>query len=78
MLFRSERFAFWLTSLTYKDATEITINCKQKYLYTLLGVQRSSFIKTMGELKEQGILDYSTNEIVINDRNKLVEILTII
>ncbi len=74
----AERFAFWLTSLTYKDATEITINCKQKDLYTLLGVQRSSFINTMGELKEQGILDYSTNEIVINDRNKLVEILTII
>ena len=71
----AERFAFWITSLTYKDATNISICCKQKDMYTMLGVQRSSFMNMLNELKELDILDFSTNEIQIKDRNKLLEIL---
>lgn len=71
----SERFAFWITSLTYKDATNISICCKQKDMYTMLGVQRSSFMNTLDELKSLDILDYSTNEIQIKNRNKLLDIL---
>lgn len=71
----AERFAFWITSLTYRDATEIRIISKQKDMYTMLGVQRSSFMNTLASLKEHEILDYSPNEILIKDRNKLLEIL---
>lgn len=70
-----ERFAFWATSVTYKNATDIIINCKQKDMYTMLGVQRSSFMNTLAELKERNILDFSSSEIKIKDRDTLSEIL---
>ncbi len=71
----AERFAFWVTSLTYKDATDILISSKQKDMYTMLGVQRSSFMNTLEELQDKGVLEYSTNEIRIKDRGKLFDIL---
>lgn len=71
----AERFAFWVTSLTHKDATEIVIRTRHKDLYTMLGIQRSSFMNTLGELKENGYLDFSTNEIFISDRDKLFNLM---
>ena len=71
----AERFAFWVSSLTYKGSTDIVIESKQKDMYTMLGVQRSSFINTLDDLKEKGILDYTTNSIKINDRDALLAFL---
>lgn len=71
----AERFAFWITSLTYKDAKDIVIRSKQKDMYTMLGVQRSSYMNTLGEMKEMGILDYTSSEIFVKNRDFLVEIL---
>lgn len=71
----AERFAFWVSSLTYKGSTDIVIESKQKDMYTMLGVQRSSFINTLDDLKEKGILDYTTNSIKINDREALLAFL---
>ena len=71
----AERFAFWVTSLTHKNATDIVITSKQKDMYTMLGVQRSSFMNTLNELKDHEILDFTPNEIQIKDRNKLIDIL---
>ena len=73
----AERFAFWVTSLTYKDAADISICCKQKDMYTMLGVQRSSFMNMLGELKDLEILDFSSNEIKIINRKKLTDILSL-
>ena len=73
----AERFAFWVTSLTYKDAADISICCKQKDMYTMLGVQRSSFMNMLGELKDLEILDFSSNEIKIINRKKLTDILNL-
>lgn len=71
----AERFAFWVTSLTYKNATDIIIHCKQKDMYTMLGIQRSSFMATLNELKDNGFLDFSSTEIHITDREKLFDLM---
>ena len=65
-----------IISLTHKDATDIVINCKQKDMYTMLGVQRSSFINTLTELQSDGIIDFTSTEIFIKDRERLADILS--
>ncbi len=66
-----ERLAFWVLSLTQQKSVNIHIACKQKDLYTFFGVQRSAFLTTLDELKEEGILDYNSKEIAILDRSLL-------
>lgn len=56
----AERLAFWITSLTYRNATDIVIHSKHKDMYTMLGIQRSSFINTLSELKEKATSTLTT------------------
>lgn len=70
-----ERIAFWIISLTQPGGTDIALTCRQRDLYSLFGVQRTSFISTLDSLKERGIIEYDTNEIRINSRQSLLEIL---
>ena len=70
-----ERIAFWIIALTQRDATEITLSCRQRDLYTLFGVQRSSFIATLDNLKEKGLIEYSPSEIRVVSRRQLRSIL---
>ncbi len=39
------------------------------------GVQRSVFLSTLDELKEDGIIDYNAKEIIILDRSRLKDML---
>lgn len=71
----AERLAFWITSLTYRNATDIVIHSKHMDMYTMLGIQRSSFINTLSELKEKGYLDFDNSEIRITDRDKMFELM---
>lgn len=71
----AERLAFWTTSLTYKGATDIVINSKHKDMYTMLGIQRSSFMSTLDQLKDAGYLDYTNSEIFINNRERMYELM---
>ena len=66
-----EKLAFWVLSFTQTKSTNIRIICKQKDLYSFFGVQRSVFMNALNELKEEGILDFNSREIVILDRQKL-------
>lgn len=70
-----ERIAFWIVALTQRGASEITLSCRQRDLYSLFGVQRSSFIATLDSLQARGIIDYSQNEIRIHDRSDLVKMI---
>ncbi len=70
-----ERIAFWIISLTQPGGTDITLSCKQRDLYSLFGVQRTSFIATLDSLKTRGIISYDANEIRINSRQTLLDIL---
>ncbi len=68
-----ERIAFWIIALTQPSGTDITLTCKQRDLYSLFGVQRSSFIATLDKMREQGSIDYDTNEIRIISRKELLD-----
>ena len=70
-----ERIAFWIIALTQRDAKDIVLACRQRDLYSLFGVQRSSFINTLDDMKERGIIDYSPNEIRVISRSDLRSVL---
>ena len=70
-----ERIAFWIISLTQPGGTDIKLICKQRDLYALFGVQRTSFIAAMESMKERGIIDYNQNEICIHSRRTLLDLL---
>ncbi len=71
-----ERFAFWILSFTQRNATDIQILCKQKDLYTFFGVQRTTFINTLDELSNEGIIEYTPQSIRLLSRHKLRDILS--
>ncbi len=70
-----ERIAFWISALTQRGGTDITLECRQRDLYTLFGVQRSSFIATLDNLKSRGMIDYNQNEIKITSRSDMMDLL---
>lgn len=70
-----ERIAFWIIALTQRDAKDITLACRQRDLYALFGVQRSSFISTLDGMKANGIIDYTPTEIRVISRNALRSLL---
>lgn len=70
-----QRLALWVANLSQPDATDITLICRQRDLYSVFGIQRSSYIAAMDDLVEQGILSYTANDISILDRRALVQVL---
>lgn len=70
-----ERIAFWIISLTQRGGEDISLTCRARDLYALFGVQRTSFIATLDGMKQRGIIDYDTQEIRINSRDALLDIL---
>lgn len=70
-----ERIAFWIIALTQRDGTDIVLSCRQRDLYTLFGVQRSSFINTLESLKQRELIDFTPNEIKITSRQGMVDLL---
>lgn len=70
-----ERIAFWIVAMTQVGATDVRLVCRQRDLYALFGVQRSSFIATLDDMKSRGLLNYTSNEISVNDRKAVIEIL---
>lgn len=70
-----ERLAYWILALTQRDSTEIVMSCKQRDLYSVFGVQRSSFIAMLDSLAARGIIKYSPGEIRILSRELLANLL---
>lgn len=66
-----ERIAFWIIALTQMDSDDITLSARQRDLYTLFGVQRSTFVAALDSMRERGILDYTTTEIKVISRRAL-------
>ncbi len=71
-----ERIAYWIIALTQRDGTDITMLCRQRDLYSTFGVQRSSLIAALESLKERGIIEYNTSEIIVKSRAELSKLLT--
>ena len=65
------KFAFWVLYFTSYNSSEIVIKAKLRDIYMFFGVQRSLFNSMLDELKGLGIIDFSSKEICILDRNLL-------
>lgn len=70
-----ERIAFWIVALTQRRGHDIALTCRQRDLYSLFGVQRTSFLATLNSMRDRGIITYDQHEIRINSRQDLLEIL---
>lgn len=70
-----ERLAHWILNLTSRNSTDIRISARQRDLYGYFGVQRTALLNTLAELKQEKIIDYTTNEVTILDRVAMRDIL---
>jgi len=70
-----ERLAYWIIALTQNSGTDITLTCRQRDLYLLFGVQRSSFVHTLDSMRARGYIDYEPGVIHVKDRASLLEML---
>lgn len=70
-----ERIAFWIVALSQRSGKDVTLTCRQRDLYSLFGVPRSSLITTLDKMKERGLIDYSPGEIRVNSRKDLLAVL---
>lgn len=71
-----ERIAFWIVCLTQRGGTDIVLACRQRDLYSLFGVQRTSFINTLNGMQQRGIIEYTSNEIRVTSRQALLDMLS--
>ena len=71
-----ERIAFWIIALSQRGGTDITLTCRQRDLYALFGVQRSSFINTLESMRDRGLITFTQQEIRVTDRDRLLSLLT--
>lgn len=71
-----ERIAFWIVALTQQSGVDIKLSGRQRDLYALFGVQRSSFIQTLERMKQRGLIDYDPGEIRVVSRRDLLEMVS--
>lgn len=70
-----ERIAFWIGALTQPGSTEIQLTCRTRDLCSLFGVQRATFEAGLKSMQDRGLLEYTSKELLIADRAKLLELL---
>ncbi|MBD5170592.1 MAG: Crp/Fnr family transcriptional regulator [Bacteroidales bacterium] len=70
-----ERIAFWIIALTQPTATDIELQCRQRDLCSVFGVQRSTFTSTLESMKSRHLIDFGPASIKINDRRALLDLL---
>lgn len=70
-----ERIALWIICLTQPGATDIVLGCRQRDLYSVFGVQRSSFMAALDDMRARGLIEYSANEIRILSRRDINNLL---
>lgn len=69
----AERLAFLILSLTQRGSRDVCMKFKQKDLCTLLSVQRNSLVSALNDLKDRGIIEFTSTEIQLVDRELLAE-----
>lgn len=70
-----ERLAMWVVAMTQPSAKDITIECKQRDLYSMFGVQRSSYMAAIERLVKSDIIKYEPGIIKIVDRRRILNIM---
>lgn len=72
-----KRIAYWIVALTQTNGKDIVLQCRQRDMYTVFGVPRQSLVCALDNLKNAGIIDYSSHEIRVLQRRELMNILTL-
>lgn len=70
-----ERIALWIVCLTQPAATDIVLSCRQRDLYTMFGVQRSSLISALEGMRNAGLIDFTPTEISIKSRREMLGVI---
>ncbi|MDE6277882.1 MAG: Crp/Fnr family transcriptional regulator [Muribaculaceae bacterium] len=70
-----ERIAFWITALTQKGGSDITLTCRSRDLCSLFNTPRSIFIAALDDMKQRGLLDYTNTELSIHSRESMLNLL---
>lgn len=70
-----ERLAMWVVAVTQPSAVDIQIQCKNRDLYMMLGVQRASLIGALDCMVAMGVITYTPTEINVIDRRAMLEIM---
>lgn len=70
-----ERLAMWVVAMTQPTARDIAIVCKQRDLYSMLGVQRSSYMAAIERLEEKGVIVYRPGMIQVPDRKAVLNVM---
>ena len=70
-----ERIALWVVAMIPATSSDVTLSCRQRDLYSVFGVQRSSFIAALDRLRDHGIIDYSSGEIRVLDRRAMLSVM---
>ncbi len=70
-----ERIALWVITTTQPGSQDVTLTCRQRDMYAVFGVQRSSFIAALDHMKDRGLIDYTPGEIRVLDRKAMLSVM---
>lgn len=70
-----ERLAMWVVAMTQPSAKDITIECRQRDLYSMFGVQRSSYMAAIDRLVEGSVISYEPGTIKVLDRRRILNVM---
>lgn len=70
-----DRLAFWVINLTQPTSQDIVVNSRLRDLYSIFGVQRTTFISALENMKSMGLIDYNQNGITVLDRKGFIDLL---
>ena len=70
-----ERIAVWIICMTQSGATDVELVCRQRDLYSLFGVQRSSFIGVLDSMAARNLIKYTNDRIIVIDRPGLIDVM---
>lgn len=70
-----KRIAYWIVSLTDATGHDIRLECRQRDIYKVFGVQRQSLLATLESMQNKNLITYGNNIICVTDRRKLLDLL---
>lgn len=71
----ARRLAYWITSVTQSAGRDIELHCKARDLYAVMGVQRSTYMASLEEMVNRGLIAYEPGKITVLDRRALKDLL---
>lgn len=70
-----ERIAYWIIATTQPGSKDIRLTCRKRDFCSLFGAPRAMFNRYLESMKERGLIDYNNNEIIVNDRSEILDLL---